>query len=130
MLEGLVNRLSDGRHAAADFDRIAENLAKNYQLDWPDTLPSWPQNMSPLTLSYGPMAMSYAAGYVRLAAHYDSVGKRAEAATACPNAVQWLLRAGRTDAARAFVDEWLKRAPDDAKAKEFQRKLTKTGTAS
>jgi hypothetical protein len=38
-------------------------------------------------------------------------------------------RGGREDAARSFVDEWITRLPDDAKARQMKAELEKTGTA-
>ena len=129
VLEGLVNRVAEGkRAAAADFDRITENLTRKYRLDWPDVLPPWPQNMSPLTKAYAPMATSYAPLYVQLASHYESKGSKAEADDANTLAVTWMKRRGQTDAARAYVDAWLARAPEDAKARELKAGLERTGT--
>ena len=129
ILEGLVNRVAEGKPAAAvDISRIAENLTKKYQLGWPETLPPWPQNMSPLTRMVAPMALNYAPLYVQLASHCESQGSRAEAADASSRAVAWMMRGGNADAARAFVDAWLARAPDDAKAKELKASLEQTGT--
>jgi tetratricopeptide (TPR) repeat protein len=126
VLEGLVNRVTEGKSAApVDFDRVTENLTKNYQLDWPDKLPPWPQNMSPLTRMVAPLALNYANLYVRLALHYDSLGRKQEAAAAWPEAVAWMLRGERKDAATAAVDEWLRRSPGDAVAKKLQAKLKK-----
>jgi hypothetical protein len=129
VLEGLVNRVAEGRRpAAADLDRITENLTKKYRLDWPDKLPAWPQNMSPLTREYAPMAMSYTPLYAQLASGYESKGSKAEADDANTLAVTWMKRGGRIDAARAYVDAWLARAPENAKAKELKAGLERTGT--
>lgn len=129
VLEGLVNRVAEGRRAAAaDLDRLAENLNEKYRLDWPETLPLWPQNMSPLTRAIAPLASIYAPLYVQLASRYESKGSKAEAADANSLAVTWLVRGGDTDAARAFVDAWLARSPDDAKARELKASLERTGT--
>ncbi|MBN2464002.1 hypothetical protein JXD38_00045 [candidate division WOR-3 bacterium] len=130
VLEGLVNRVTEGRPAApVDFDRIIENLTKNYRLDWPDELPPWPQNMSPLTRMVAPLALNYANLYGRLAMHYDSLGRKQEADAAWPEAVAWLLRGERKDAASAAVDEWLRHSPDNAAAKKLQAELGESGTA-
>jgi hypothetical protein len=129
VLEGLVQRVTDSEPAApVDLDRIQENLTKNYRLDWPETLPPWPQNMSPLTRLVAPLALSYATIYERLATRYDELGRKAEADAVYPEVAKWALRAGEESAARAFVDEWLKRLPDDAKAQELKDKLKKTET--
>jgi hypothetical protein len=129
VLEGLVNRVADSKPAAAvDLDRIAENLTKRYRLEWPETLPPWPQNMSPLTRMVAPLAMNYASCYAQLASRYESEGKKAGATDAGSQAVAWMMRSGNADAARAFVDAWLARTPDDAKAKELKAGLERTGT--
>jgi len=129
VLEGLVNRVTEGKPAApVDFDRIAENLTKEYRLAWPETLPPWPQNMSPLTRMYAPMAQVYAPLYVQLASHFDSLGSKSEAADAGSQAVAWMTRSGNADAAREYVDAWLARTPDDARARELKARLEKTGT--
>lgn len=128
VLEGLVNRVTDGkRTVAVDVDRIAENLKKNYRLDWPKTLPPWPANMSPITRRIAPLAVNYANIYVQLATAYDSLGRKTEAAAAWPEAVTWLLRDERQDEAAAVVEEWLRRSPDDAAAKKLKAELEKTG---
>jgi hypothetical protein len=111
-----------------DLDRIAENLTKRYRLEWPETLPPWPQNMSPLTRMVAPLAMNYASCYAQLASRYESEGKKAGATDAGSQAVAWMMRSGNADAARAFVDAWLARTPDDAKAKELKAGLERTGT--
>jgi len=130
VLEGLVNRVADGKPAApVDLDRIQENLTKNYRLDWPNTLPPWPQNMSPVTRRVAPLAVNYAHIYVQLASSYDSLGRKDEAAAAWPEAVTWMLRAERKDAASAAVEEWLRRSPDDAAAKKLKAELEKTDPA-
>jgi hypothetical protein len=129
ILEGVVNRVADGKRAApADLERISENLTKNYRLDWPKTLPPWPQNMSPLTRAYGSMAMNYAPLYAQLASGYEAEGSKAKTGDANALAVAWIERAGDRDAARAFVDAWLARSPDDARAKELKAGLERTGT--
>ncbi len=129
VLEGLVNRVAEGRRAAAvDVDRITENLTKKYRLDWPDKLPAWPQNMSPLTRAYAPMAMSYAPLYAQLASSYESMDGKAEADDASTLAVTWMKRGGQIDAARAYIDAWLARAPDNAKARDLKAGLDRTGT--
>ena len=130
VLEGLVNRVAEGKRAApVNLDRINENLAKNYKLGWPETLPPWSQNMSPLTRRVAPLAANYAAIYGRLASYYDELGRKPEEAAAYPDAVAWMIRAGKPDAARYYVDEWARRFPDDAKAKELKAKLERAGTA-
>jgi tetratricopeptide (TPR) repeat protein len=129
VLEGLVNRVAEGKRAAAvDLDRITENLTKKYRLDWPDKLPPWPQNMSPLTKAYAPMATSYAPLYAQLATHYESRGSRAEADDANTLVVAWMKRGGNADAARSYVGAWLERSPDDARAKELKASLERAGT--
>jgi hypothetical protein len=129
VLEGLVNRVAETKPAAAaDLDRITENLKRKYRLDWPDTLPAWPQNMSPLTRAFASMAMNYAPLYVQLASRYESRGSKAEADDANSSAVAWMVRGGRADDARAFVDAWVARSPDDAKARELKARLDRTGT--
>ena len=128
VLEGLVNRVAEGRRAAAaDLDRITENLTGKYRLDWPDALPPWPQNMSPLTRAFAPMATNYAPLYAHLASSYESKGNKDEADDANSLAVTWMERGGSIEAARAFIDAWLARAPDDAKAKELKASLERTG---
>jgi len=130
VLEGLVNRVTESKAAVpVDIDRITENLRKNYRLGWPKTLPPWPQNMSPLTRKVAPLAANYANIYAQLAPRYDSLGRKAEAAAAWPQAVAWMLRADREDAAYALVEDWLRRSPDDAAAKKLKAKLEKTGKA-
>ncbi len=129
VLEGVVSRVAEGKRAApVDLDRIDENLTKNYKLDWPETLPPWPQNMSPLTGTFAPLATNYASLYVQLAPRYEAEGNKAEAEDANSRAVAWMVRAGDADAARTFVDAWLARAPDDAKALELKARLEKTST--
>ena len=131
VLEGLVNRVVEGKPAApVDLDRIQENLTKNYRLDWPKTLPPWPQNMSPVTRRVAPLVVNYANIYVRLASSYDSLGRKKEAAAAWPEAVTWMMREERKDAAAAVVEEWLKRSPDDATAKKLKAELEKPGKAN
>jgi hypothetical protein len=112
-----------------DFDRITENLRKNYRLGWPKTLPPWPQNMSPLTRNVVPLALNYANIYLQLASREDPLGRKAEAATAWPEAVTWLVRGGKIDEARAVVEEWLKRSPEDPAAKKLKAELEKAGRA-
>jgi tetratricopeptide (TPR) repeat protein len=126
VLEGLVNRVAEDKPAApVDLDRINENLTKNYRLDWPEPLPPWPQNMSPLTRMVAPTALNYATIYDRLTAHYDAQGKTAEAAAYCPDAVKWMLRGDRKQAAIGFVGAWLLREPDNAAAKKLKAELEK-----
>lgn len=129
VLEGVVSRVAEGeRSAPVDLDRITENLTKVYKLDWPKALPSWPQNMSPLTRMVAPLAMNYAHLYEQLVPRYESEGNKTEADEAGARAVGWMVRSGNADAAHAFIDEWLARAPDDAKAKELRARLERTGT--
>jgi len=129
VLEGLVNRVAEVKPAAAaDLDRIAENLKSKYRLEWPETLPPWRQNMSPLTRMVAPLATNYAPLYVQLASRYESERNKTEADEASARAVAWMVRGGSADAARAFVDAWLARAPDDARAKELKARLEKTNT--
>jgi len=129
VLEGLVNRLTEGRRAApVDLDRISENLTKNYRLDWPKTLPPWPQNMSPLTRMVAPLATNYGHLYEHVMAHYESRDSRTEASEAGAQAVAWMVRGGDLAVARAFVDAWLARAPDDAKARDLKAGLERAGT--
>jgi hypothetical protein len=129
VLEGVVQRVADSAPAApVDLDRVRENLTKNYRLDWPETLPPWPQNMSPLTRVVAPLALSYATVYDRLATRYAELGRKAEGAAVYPEVVKWALRAGKENAARAFVDDWLDRLPDDARAKKLREELEKTET--
>jgi hypothetical protein len=126
VLEGLVNRVSPGKPAAAvDFDRIAENLTEHYRLGWPDKLPPWPQNMSPVTRMVAPLALNYASLYTQLALHCDSLGRKQDAAAAWTEAVAWMLRGERKDAASAAVSEWLRRSPGDAAARKLQADLEK-----
>jgi hypothetical protein len=128
VLEGLVNRVAESEVAVpVDVDRITENLRKNYRLGWPKTLPPWPQNMSPLARNVAPLAVNYANLYLQLAAREDSPGGKTEAAAAWPQAVTWLVRAGKEDAARAVVEEWLRRSPEDPAAKKLKAELEKTG---
>ena len=70
-----------------------------------------------------------AAIYDRLASYYHEMGRKPEEAAACPDAVAWMIRAGYRDAARGFVDEWIRRLPDDAKAKEMKAEMERAGTA-
>ncbi|HTW92121.1 MAG TPA: hypothetical protein VMH22_10480 [bacterium] len=129
VLEGLVNRVAEIRPAAAvDFDRITENLTKQYKLDWPDTLASWPQNMSPLTRVVAPLALNYASLYAQLVSRYESAGRKADADDAATQEVTWLARGGSADRARALLDSWLKSTPDDTKARELKARLHKAGT--
>lgn len=129
VLEGMVNRVADGKPAApVDFNRIVENLTKEYRLDWPDTLPPWPQNMSPLTRVVAPMALTYASLYAQLVSRYESAGSRADADDAGTQEVTWLVRGGSVDKARAFVGAWLAQDPNDAKAKELKASLERAGT--
>jgi len=65
---------------------------------------------------------------VQLASRYESERNKTEADEASARAVAWMVRGGSADAARAFVDAWLARAPDDAKAKELKARLERTGT--
>jgi len=126
VLEGLVNRVAGDKPAVLlDVDRINENLTKNYRLDWPEPLPPWPQNMSPLTRMVAPLALNYATIYDRLTLNADQQGRIAEAGAYCPDAVKWMLRGGRKQAAIDFVDAWLLREPDNAKAKELMAELQK-----
>ncbi len=128
VLEGLVNRVVEGKPAATvDVERINENLTKNYRLDWPEKLPEWPADMSPITRRIAPLAMNYANIYVQLASAYDSLGRKAEAAAAWPEAVTWMLRDERKEAAAAAVEEWLRRSPDDAAAKKLKAELKEAG---
>jgi len=122
--EGLVSRVTEEKPAApVDYDRLTENLTKNYRLRWPKRLPPWPQNMSPLTRQVAPLAVNYANLYVLLAQRDDSLGRREEAAAAWHQAVDWMVRGERKDAADAFVDEWLKRSPNEPVAKQLKAKL-------
>jgi tetratricopeptide (TPR) repeat protein len=131
VLEGLVNRVVEGKPAATvDIERINENLTKNYRLDWPKKLPEWPANMSPITRRIAPLAVNYANIYVQLASAYDSLGRKDEAAAAWPEAVTWMLRDERKDAAAGVVEEWLRRSPDDAAAKKLKAELEKPGQAN
>jgi len=126
VLEGLVNRVAGDKPVALlDVDRINENLTKHYRLDWPEPLPPWPQNMSPLTRMVAPVALNYATIYDRLTLHADQQGRIAEAGTYCPDAVKWMLRGDRKQSAIDFVDAWLLREPDNAKAKELMSELQK-----
>jgi len=130
VLEGLVNRVvGDKPVATVDIERINENLKKNYRLDWPEQLPEWPANMSPITRMVAPVAVNYAFIYEQLASYYDELGRKAEEAAVCPEAVKWMIRAGKDDMARAFVDDWLMRLPDDAEAKKLKAELEKTEAA-
>ena len=131
VLEGLVNRVVENKPAATvDIERINENLTKNYRLEWPKTLPPWPANMSPITRKVAPLAVNYANIYVQLASAYDSLGRKDEAAAAWSEAVTWMLRDERKDAAAGVVEEWLRRSPDDAAAKKLKAELEKPGQAN
>ncbi|MBN2464003.1 hypothetical protein JXD38_00050 [candidate division WOR-3 bacterium] len=122
--EGLVSRVTaDTPPAPVDYDRITENLTKNYRLRWPKRVPPWPQNMSPVTRLVAPLAVNYANLYVLLAQHADALERKDEAAAAWHQAVDWMVRAERKDVADAFVDEWLAKSPDNAVAKELKAKL-------
>jgi tetratricopeptide (TPR) repeat protein len=124
--EGLVSRVMEETAAApVDYDRIAENLTKKYRLRWPKRLPSWPQNMSPTTRSIAPLAVNYANLYVLLASRGDSLARKDEAAAAWHQAVDWMVRGERKDVADAFVEEWLKRSPDEPVARQLKAKLAK-----
>ena len=126
VLEGLVNRFTEGKPAApVDAERIEENLEKNYRLGWPDTLPPWPQNMSPLTRRYAPLALNYANLYLQVAVRNDTLGRIEDAAAARREAVVWLLRGGKKDDARVLVGELLQRSPDDPAAKKLQARLNR-----
>lgn len=131
VLEGLVNRVVEGKPAATvDIERINENLTKNYRLEWPKTLPPWPANMSPITRKVAPLAVNYANIYVQLASSYDSLGRKDEAAAAWPEAVTWMLRDERKDAAAGVIEDWLRRSPDDAAARKLKAELEKPGQAN
>jgi Tfp pilus assembly protein PilF len=123
VLEGLVNRIVDTATAPVDYDRIIANLKDNYRLAWPEPLPAWPENMSPLTRNVAPLAMNYANLYVLLVPYYDSLGRKDEAESARQQAATWLLRSGDQNAAREYIDAWLKTSPDDAEAKKLRSGL-------
>jgi tetratricopeptide (TPR) repeat protein len=130
VLEGLVNRVAEGKRAApVDFDRINENLTKKYRLNWPETLPPWPQDMSPLTRMVAPIATNYAPLYVQLASRLESEGSKAEAADAGSRAVAWMVRGGSAAVARDYVNAWLERDPGNAVATKLKARLEKTGKA-
>lgn len=122
--EGLVSRVTEEKPAVpVDYDRLIENLTKNYRLRWPKRVPPWSQNMSPLTRMVAPLAVNYANLYVLLAQRNDSLGGKDEAADAWHQAVDWMVRGERKDVADAFVDEWLKRSPNEPVAKQLKAKL-------
>jgi len=124
--EGLVSRITDTKPPAlVDYDRLTENLTKNYRLGWPKRLPAWPQNMSPLTRSFAPLAVNYANLYVLSAQRDDSLARKSDAAAAWKQAVTWMVRGGRRDVADAFVEEWLKRSPDEPVARQLKAELEK-----
>ena len=119
--EGLVNRVAELTPVVTvDFDRITENLDKNYRLDWPKQLPAWPQNMSPITRMIAPLAVNYASIYAQLASRYDSLGQKKQEDAAWLEAVTWMMRGERKDLASTVVDEWLEHSPDNAAAKKLK----------
>jgi len=130
VLEGLVNRVAEGkRSAAVDLDRLTQNLTKNYHLDWPAELPPWPQNMSPLTRMVAPLALNYAAAFVQMASLDDSLGRKDEAAAAWSEAVDWIVRGGSAAVARDYVNAWLARDPVNAVAQRLKARLERAGAA-
>jgi tetratricopeptide (TPR) repeat protein len=130
VLEGLVNRVVEGkRSAAVDLDRITDNLTKKYRLDWPVTLPPWPQNMSPVTRMVAPLALNYAAAFVQMASLDDSLGRKDEAASAWTEAVEWIVRGGSTAVARDYVNAWLARDPVNPVAQRLKARLERAGSA-
>ncbi len=126
VLEGLVYRVAPEKPAAGlDVERIAENMAKNYRLDWPDQIPDWPANMSPLTRKVAPLALNYTALGVRLAEYHDAQGQKPEAAAALADAAEWAIRGGRNDGARELVAGALERDPQNGKAKKLSDDLAR-----
>jgi len=131
VLEGIVNRVAWDKPAAAlDPDRIIANMTKEYRLGWPEKMPAWPANMSPLTNRVAPMALNYASVEVQLAAWYDSLGRKPEAAAALVAAAEWAWRGERGEGTRVIIEGALERDPDNPAAKALKARLDRAGSGN